>query len=248
MSESVRFRTLPTPDDPQEQAFRQALEELEAAVRELAAEDADPDLMSEARGAARTISRAWQALPVESPYRGVIGDAVVLVHQVAELAWEIDPAIARDLEEAHADLVQVEARRRVMEIVTAAVAEAGVRKLAKETGISLGHVSDLSNGRGGLPQARTARAIDEVLGSSIEGLVQEARADATKIRQAARQLEREGVRRAATTAPSATDALTRINLALAGDQELLALVQRLIEMPGRARRGLQDLLSSLGEV
>lgn len=218
-------------------------------MRELASEDADPDLMSEARGAARTISRAWEALPVESPYRGVIGDAVVLVHQVAELAWEIDPAMARDLEEEHADLVLLEARRQVMQIVAAAVAEAGVRMFAKETGISVGHVSDLSNGRGGVPQARTARSIDEATGSAIEELVGAARDHAREIRQEARQLERERVGRTEKAIePFTANALTRMNLALAQDQELLALVERLIEMPERARRGLRDLLSSLAEV
>jgi hypothetical protein len=73
-----------------------------------------------------------------------------------------------------------------------------------------------------------------------------ARAHAMKIREAARHRERERPRQDRTTPPSVADALTRINLALAEDRELLALVGRLIEMPAPARRSLLDFLSSLG--
>lgn len=192
-----------------------------------------------------SVSRAWEALPAGSPYRDVVEDAVVLVHDVAGRAWELEPAVARDLEEEHADLVLLGARHQVMNIVTAAIAEAGVRNFAKQTGISVGHVSDLSNGRGGLPQPRTARAIDDVAGTEIAEIVEGARADATKIRRAARDRERQATNTRGSRATSTANALTRISLALAEDPELLTLADLLIRLPRPARRGLIELLSSL---
>ena len=205
----------------------------------------DADLLTDARGAARNVIRAWEALPAESPYRDVVHDAALLLHQLAEATWVFDPAVARDLEEVHADVVLLEARREVMRIVATAVSRDGLRKVAQAAGISVGHMSELSNGRGGLPRPRTARAIDEVSGTAIRELVERARADATEIRRTAREHEAKATTTRGTRAASTADALTRINLALAEDPELFTLADLLIQLPRAARRGLIELLSSL---
>ena len=111
-------------------------------------------------------------------------------------------------------------------------------------GISVGHLSELSNARGGLPQARTARAIDEVAGTAIEGLVLAARAEAAGIRQTARKREREATTSNKVPRPSTTDAITRVNLAMADDPEFLALVAQLLDLPRQSCRALLDLLAS----
>ena len=81
----------------------------------------------------------------------------------------------------------------------------------------------------------------------IEELVRAARAEAEDIRQAARKREREAAAPGRRPRPSTSDTLTRINLALAEDPELLGLVGRLLETPGQARRALLDLLASFGQ-
>lgn len=248
MSIDVRFRTLPHPDEPHEQAFRQVLDELAASVRDLDSDEQDGHLFTEARAAARSVLRAWDALPSNSPYRDVVGDAGFLLDELAAAAWAFDPVIACDLEELRADIVLLDARCQVMKAVVSMLArDGGLRKLAQRAGVSAGHLSELSNGRGGLPHARTARAIDEVAGTAIEELVLAARADAAGIRQTARKREREATSRNRTPRPSTTDAITRINLAMADDQELVALVARLIDAPRSTRRALVELLASFGQ-
>ena len=106
-------------------------------------------------------------------------------------------------------------------------------------------MSELSNGRAGLPRARTARAIDEVAGTAIEELGERARAEAAEIRRVARDREREATSSRSRRGSTTSDALTRINLALAEDPELLSLADLLIQMPRPARRGLAELLSNL---
>lgn len=247
MDPDVRFRTLPLPDEPQEQAFRQVLEELAGAVRDFDSDEPEQDLLTQARAAGRNVVRAWEALPSESPYRDVVGDAALLLHRLAEAAWASDAVVARDLEEVRADLVLLEARRQVMKIVASVVARDGLRRVADTVRISVGHMSELSNGRGGLPRGRTARAIDEVAGTAIEDLVRAARAEADEIRQAARKRERKATASGSRPRPSTSDTMTRINLALSEDPELLALVGKLLDTPGQARRALLDLLASLGQ-
>ena len=245
----VRFRTYPYPDDPHEQVFRQVLDELAVSVRDLDPNEQDGHLFTEARAAARSVLRAWDALPSKSPYREVVEDAGFLLRELATAAWALDPVIARDLEELRANIVLLDARCQVMKTVASVVArDGGLRKLAHRAGVSVGHLSELSNARGGLPRARTARAIDEVAGTAIEKLVLAARADAAGIRQTARKREREATTRNRLPCPSTTDAITRINLAMADDPELVALVARLLDVPRQARWALLDLLlASFGQ-
>jgi transcriptional regulator with XRE-family HTH domain len=245
MSEGVRFRTLPLPDDVHEQAFRQLLEELAGAIDGFDRDEPDAELLVEARSAARNVVRAWEALPVGSPYRDVVGDAALLLDELAEAAWSFDAVVARDLEELHADVVFLVARREVMTMLAPAVARNGLRRVAQSAGVSVGHLSELSNGRGGLPRPRTARAIDEAAGTRIEELVEAARAEALQLRRVAREREGEATRARGRRAPSVSDALTQINLALVEDPELLVLVERLITTPRAARRGILDLLTAL---
>jgi hypothetical protein len=169
------------------------------------------------------------------------------LRELATAAWAFDTVIARDLEELRASIVLLDARCQVMKTVASVVARDGLRKLAQRAGLSVGHLSELSNARGGLPQPRTARAIDEVAGTAIEELVLAARADAAGIRQTARKREREATTRTRLPRPSTTDAITRINLAMTEDPELLALVARLLDVPRQARRALLDLLASFGQ-
>ena len=239
---------MPHPDEPHEQAFRQVLDELATSVGDLHPDEQDGQLFTEARAAARSVLRAWDALPLKSPYREVVGDAGFLLCELATAAWAFDPVIARDLEELRANVVLLDARCQVMKTVASVVArDGGLRKLAQRAGVSVGHLSELSNARGGLPRARTARAIDEVAGTAIEELILAARAEAAGIRQTARKHEREAATRNRPVRPSTTDVITRINLAMADDPELLALVARLLDVPRRARRPLADLLASFGQ-
>jgi transcriptional regulator with XRE-family HTH domain len=248
MNSDVRFRTLPFTDDPHEQAFRQVLDELAGSVRDLDRAEQDGHFFTEARAAARSLLRAWDALPPKSPYRDVVDEAGFILRELATAAWAFDPVVARDLEELRADIVLVDARCQVMKTVASVAArDGGLRKLAHRAGVSVGHLSELSNARGGLPRARTARAIDEAAGTAIEELVLAARADAGGIRQTARKREREATTRNRPPRPSTTDTLARINLAMAEEPELLALVARLLDVPRQARRALLDLLASFGQ-
>lgn len=243
--EYVHFRTLPTPQDAHEDAIRQALEQLEVAARnaEHGSLGDRSDAMADARDAARVVRRTWDVLPAESPYRDVLADAGRLVAQVSELGWDVAPTSARDLEEERADLLLLDARVPVMRAVRTALAQMGVREVARSAGLSAGRVSELSNGRGGLAHERTARALEEVAGPGLQEIVLRARAEASSIKREAGRRERE-INHGDRDSPTAADALMRLNLALGDDPELLALFQKIIALPGAARRALSTLLSA----
>jgi hypothetical protein len=242
--ERVHFRTLPSAQDAQEDTMREALDQLEVAAGGVDQSSfSDPvGVMSEARDAARAIRRTWNILPRTSPYRDVLSEAGRLIARISEVGWDISPTLARDLEDERAVLLLLDARLPLMRAVRTALNRMAVREFARSTGLSVGRVSDLSNGRGGLPGPRTARALEGVAGAGLEEVVARARADAASIRREARRREREHAR-ADRVPPEGADVLMRVNLALGVDAELLTLVQRIVALPKEARRALSTLLS-----
>lgn len=245
MPDSVHFRTLPAPQDAQEDTIRQALEQLAAAALDVehGSTGARAEAMAEARSAARVVRRTWDILPLISPYRDALSDAGRLVGCVAEYGWEVSPAAARDLEYERADLLLLDARRPLMRAVRTALDQMAVREFARSSRLSIGRVSELSCGRGGLPTERTAHALESVAGPGLEEIVRQARAAAAAIRSEARRRERE-LASSDRLIPTSTDALMRMNLALGEDAELLALVQRVVALPDEARRALLELINA----
>jgi transcriptional regulator with XRE-family HTH domain len=244
MSDAVHFRTLPSPQDAQEEGILRALDELADALSEAEHEPADRlvDALVDARDTARVIRRSWDVLPPMSPYREVLADAAHALARLADLGWGAAPTVAGALEDERADFLLMDARLPLMRAVRTALDRMSVRELARTTGLSAGHVSELSNARGGLPNERTARALEAVTGPGLAEIVARAKAEARSIRDLARGRERKLTRKTAV-APGSTDALMRVNLALTDDAELLALVQRVIALRDEGRRALATLLS-----
>jgi hypothetical protein len=200
------------------------------------------DALTDARDTARVLRRSWEVLPPESPYKEVLADATGVLAHLTDLGWPVAPAVARALEDARADFVLMDARLPVMRAVRTALDRMSVRELARATGLSAGHISELSNARGGLPNDRTARALEEVTGPGLGETVASAKEAARSIRENARRKERE-LAHVTHAAPSGTDDLMRVNLALTDDSELLALVQRVIALDDEGRRAIAILLS-----
>jgi hypothetical protein len=245
MMSYVHFRTLPAPQDAQEEGILRALEGLEGALNEAEHGPADQlvDVLTDARETARVARRSWDALPPTSPYREVLADAARALARLADVGWDVAPALAGALEDERAYFVLMNARLPLMHAVRTALERMPVRELARSTGLSAGHVSELSNARGGLPNERTARSLEAVTGPGLGDIVARAKAEARSIRENARGLERELARKTPVV-PAATDALMRLNLALTDDAELLALVQRVIALSDEGRRALATLLSA----
>lgn len=243
MPDPVHFRTLPSPQDAQEEGILRAIEGLEEALDE--AEQGPPgqliDVMNDARDTAHVVRRSWDVLPPSSPYREVLANAGHALARLADIGWGVAPAVAGALEDERAAFVLMDARLPLMRAVRTALDRMSVREFARATGLSAGHVSELSNARGGLPNDRTARALEAVTGPGLVETVARAKEEARSIRENARRRERD-LGRKTPVIPAGTDALMRVNLALTDDAELLALVQRVVALSEEGRRALATLL------
>jgi hypothetical protein len=161
--------------------------------------------------------------------------------EASELAWAGGQAIGGAVDDERAELVVLHGRLLVSHQLLPVVASEGVRPFAERSGFAVGTISDMVNGRTGPPLPKNAVRLDAAAGTETEVICRETREQAAAIRK-------ESAERAAELVEGAGpvhDRLSAVALRLAGDDDLLALVERVAALPPPVRAGLIALVSSL---
>lgn len=219
-------------------------------IDELSASDVDVEaaatLCADTVRATRRLLLRTNALPLNSPYRGVaFPEAEALLRQVTEqlAAAAHPPAGARALVDLHAEFVHALGRDDAARLLASARGSRPLRALARLTGVSLGHLSDLERGRAGPPSPRSATALDAALGSDLTGLVSSTRARTRELRDLTLAL----AARLPAAPPSRSESgrLAAITSAISHDRSLLELAERLVAAPRPIREGIAALLTGV---
>lgn len=205
--------------------------------------------------AARSLPARWRRLDLDSPYRaGVIGPALDLLGEVANRASSVggkaEEAVA--IEEELADLVMISGQLAVANELTQRLRTEGLslRGLAKSLSLSPGHLSDLQKGHNGLPSPELCRKLDALLKTRLESSTRETRGHVEGLREKARTRKKErtrSTRRASVLGLTESARIQAVTISLAGDEQLLALVETLIDLPKPAQRGIRKAVKDLAD-
>jgi transcriptional regulator with XRE-family HTH domain len=197
--------------------------------------------------AIRAVLRKWKVLPFHSPYKGLaIQEARTLLDAVAgEIGSPNSEGeivdLALELEDC--DISRAEASLLVAEMIRAARGDGSVRLAAGRIGIGVGTLSPLENARGKLPNYETARKIDEALGTTISGVVEDVRQHCAALKDTYRSRRKAfgpGGARHQARLRNAIDAVR-------ADPALAEVVFRMTELSHPARRTITRVVSELTE-
>ncbi|MGH2655924.1 MAG: helix-turn-helix domain-containing protein [Actinomycetota bacterium] len=238
-------RTLP--HEASELATAAALARLERAVQEARlAVEGDPEAAEEstreAVQASRALRRAWELLERGSPFRrSVIPQARQALESLSGFGGIPDLPASALVEEERAEVILHAARQAIADALETALGATTLRDAASRAGLSAGYLSDLRQGKAGLPSEDVAARLDSELGVDISMTSTAARNRAAEARARSRERGRHG------TSPSSPDVarLARLTEALTRDRTLMDLIDRVMDMSPPARRALSQLLEHL---
>lgn len=256
--QSVRQRTPLYPTNSAEEAVEAVLRTIRNSTRAardlIGGERPEPGELAEAgeeiSGAVASLMQRWRSLDRASPYRAAsIDEARVLVEELLEMADGASETIgaALLLEADLSVLVLAQARADAGDRIRTGRGLRSLRRLASDTGIALGYLSDLEGGRQGPPSDEVLRRLEQVLGVDLS-VVTKARDRAVQLKQRHQERQARGRRRAAPAQgllPREEARLRTIASAVADDPNLFALMEGVRQLPPGARRGVEQLVAEL---
>jgi transcriptional regulator with XRE-family HTH domain len=247
----VQQRTFPSPSNATEEAVYTALVGLRSGATEwdllLDSDDPDPvdirQIGSDVRARVRQVSRSASRLGRTSPFRyDPVAEALYLALAVLEAARRHGSLALEslDIEEDVADLQDLAARLSLARALARVRAneDLTVREIAGRVGISAGYWSDLEGAKAGLPSDDVLRRVESVTGENLRHLIERAEAAAHTLRMNGRERRARGARRR-----EPEHRLDTVMRKLAGEDDLLDLVDRLLMLKPETRRALSVLIN-----
>ncbi len=265
MPSYVRLRTIPFATNAAEVAAEAALSRLMEAAsalrNELAEDSPDAAVIGQTREeiekAIRALLRSSRVLERNSPYRRApVEAALEEAESVTQMARALGGAIteAAALDAGISDLFQAVSRSAVADVLDEALTKDPkftLRAVARRAQLAPAYLSELKNGKSGLPSKTVCQKLDQVLGTELGEKVGAARTRLSELKNRAsehRVKRGRGSYKVAQSLQGKSSQAQSIAAVIMSDDQLLEITGKLLNLPTGARRAVEKLIDELDEL